>query len=130
MDETDSSAFLITGKLYDRLKFLAMILLPALGTLYFALAGLWDLPKAMQVVGTVTAVDLFLGTILGLSTRAYKKAVAQQQIEETGAPDIAGAFVMQRDEDGGVSVKTLEIYKDPMIFNPAKHLVFEVKPPE
>lgn len=59
------------SKLYDKLKFLAQILLPALGTLYFTLAGLWSLPKAEEVVGTVLAIDTFLGVILQLSSAAY-----------------------------------------------------------
>lgn len=58
---------------YDKLKFIAQIVLPAVGTLYFSLSDLWNLPYALQVVGTITAVDLFLGTILGFSTSQYYK---------------------------------------------------------
>ena len=58
---------------YDKLKFIAQIILPALGTLYFALAGIWGFPYGEQIVGTITAVDTFLGAILGLSTIAYNK---------------------------------------------------------
>lgn len=61
------------NKVYDVLKWIAMVVLPALGTLYFALAGIWDLPYAEQVVGTVTAVDTFLGVLLGVSSMHYKK---------------------------------------------------------
>lgn len=61
------------NKVYDVLKWIAMVGLPALGTLYFALAGIWDLPYAEQVVGTVTAVDTFLGVMLGVSSMHYKK---------------------------------------------------------
>ncbi len=60
-------------KVYDVLKWIAMVVLPALGTLYFALAGIWKLPYAEQVVGTVTAVDTFLGVMLGVSSIHYKK---------------------------------------------------------
>ena len=55
-------------------KWIAMYLLPAAGTLYFALAGIWGLPYGEQVVGTITAVDTFLGVILGISTAQYNKA--------------------------------------------------------
>ena len=58
---------------YDFLKWVAQILLPAFGTLYFALAQIWHLPYAEQVVGTVTAVDCFLGALLGISTMQYNK---------------------------------------------------------
>lgn len=63
----------MSNKLYDILKWVAQLLLPALGTLYFALASIWGFPYAEQVVGTLTAVDAFLGVLLGVSTAAYKK---------------------------------------------------------
>lgn len=63
----------MSNKVYDALKWIAQILLPALGTLYFALAGIWDFPYAEAVVGTITAVDTFLGVILGISTINYNK---------------------------------------------------------
>lgn len=58
---------------YDLLKWIAMYLLPAFGTLYFALAGIWGFPYGEQIVGTITAVDTFLGVILGISTNTYNK---------------------------------------------------------
>ncbi|MCD8155164.1 MAG: phage holin [Clostridiales bacterium] len=61
----------LSNKTYDVLKWIAQYLLPALGTLYFALSGIWGLPYGEQVVGTVTAVDTFLGVILGLSSSSY-----------------------------------------------------------
>ena len=64
---------MMNDKLYKILKYIAMIFLPALGTLYFALAGIWGFPYADQVVGTITAIDTFLGVILGISTAQYNK---------------------------------------------------------
>lgn len=63
----------LSNKNYDRLKWVAQFLLPATGTLYFALAGIWNLPKGEEVVGTITALTAFLGVILGLSSNAYSK---------------------------------------------------------
>lgn len=63
----------MSNKVYDALKFVALILLPALGTLYFALAGIWGFPYGEQIVGTITAVDTFLGALLGISSAAYHK---------------------------------------------------------
>lgn len=63
----------LNNKVYDVLKWVALILLPALGTLYFALAGIWGFPYAEQVVGTITAIDTFLGVLLGISNNSYKK---------------------------------------------------------
>lgn len=64
----------LSNKVYDVLKWIAMYLLPAAGTLYFALSGIWGLPYGEEVVGTITAVDTFLGVILGISSATYNKA--------------------------------------------------------
>ena len=53
----------MNDKMYDILKWIAMYLLPAAGTLYFALAGIWGLPYGEEIVGTITAVDTFLGVL-------------------------------------------------------------------
>lgn len=69
----------MSNKLYDVLKWIAQFLLPALGTLYFALASIWGLPYGEQVVGTITAVDAFLGVILGISTAQYNKQIKMEE---------------------------------------------------
>lgn len=63
----------MSNKVYDILKYNAQYVLPAVGTLYFALAGIWGLPYGEQVVGTITAIDTFLGVVLGISTSKYNK---------------------------------------------------------
>ena len=65
----------MSNETYDILKFIAQIVLPACGTLYFALASIWGLPYGEQIVGTITAVDAFLGAILGISTAHYNKGI-------------------------------------------------------
>jgi len=62
---------IMSNRIYDALKFIAQILLPALGTLYAALAAIWGFPLAEEIVGSVTAVDLFLGVLLGISSSKY-----------------------------------------------------------
>ena len=62
---------MLTGKMYDVTKAVAQIWLPALGTLYFTLAQTLGLPAAEEVVGTVVAVDTFLGAILGISSAKF-----------------------------------------------------------
>ena len=64
----------MTNKVYDILKWIAQYFLPAIGTLYFALAGIWGLPYGEQIVGTITAVDTVLGILLGISSAQYNKA--------------------------------------------------------
>lgn len=68
----------MSNKTYDVLKFVAQILLPAIGTLYFALAQIWHFPYAEEVVGTITAIDAFLGALLGISTVQYHKEIELQ----------------------------------------------------
>lgn len=72
---------MLNNKLYDILKYIALIVLPALATLYFALSSIWGLPYGEQIVGTITAIDCFLGAILGISTSVYNKE--QKAIKET-----------------------------------------------
>lgn len=63
----------MSNKAYDILKYVAQIVLPAVGTLYFALASIWHLPYAEEIVGTITAIDTFLGAILMISSANYNK---------------------------------------------------------
>lgn len=72
----------MSNKVYDVLKFIAQILLPALGTLYFALAKIWGFPYAAEIVGTISAVDAFLGALLGISTAKYHKEAELQPPDE------------------------------------------------
>jgi len=64
---------MLSNKVYDILKWIALIVLPAIATLYFALSGIWGFPYGEQIVGTITAIDTFLGTILGISNYQYSK---------------------------------------------------------
>ena len=63
----------MSNKLYDILKWITMVVLPAIATLYFALAGIWHFPYGEEIVGTIAAVDTFLGVVLGISSAQYKK---------------------------------------------------------
>lgn len=64
----------LSDKAYAILKWIAMVVLPAIGTLYFTLSGIWGFPYGEQIVGTITAVDMFLGALLGISESQYNKA--------------------------------------------------------
>lgn len=73
----DNTAQPSTGRLtlnntaYDVAKEAATLWLPAVATLYFALAQIWGLPAANEVVGTITALVTFLGVVLKISTSSY-----------------------------------------------------------
>ena len=74
----------MSNKVYDILKYIAQIVLPALGTLYFALAQIWNLPYGEEIVGTITAIVTFLGVVLKISSNKYQEKVAnlEGEVEE------------------------------------------------
>jgi hypothetical protein len=88
----------IKNHIYDKLKFIAQIVLPAISASYFALASIWGLPAAEQVVGTIAVIDVFLGSILGLSTKGYNASEAKYD----------GNMVFHTDP-GGVAKYSLEL---------------------
>ena len=72
----------MSNQMYDTLKWIAQILLPALATLYFTLAKLWNLPSPAEVVGTISAVDVFLGALLGVSSSIYSHEKQEEEKKE------------------------------------------------
>lgn len=65
----------LKNSVYDVLKYVAQILIPAIATLYFSVSQIWGLPYGEQIVGTLTAVDAFLGVCLGISSDNYHKSI-------------------------------------------------------
>lgn len=63
----------MSNKTYDVLKYIAQVVLPALGALYASLSGIWGLPYGEAVVGTVAAIDTFLGALLMIQSAKYRK---------------------------------------------------------
>lgn len=66
---------ILNNRVYDVMKWVSLVCLPALGTLYFALAGIWGFPYGEEVVGTIMAIDTFLGALLGISSIQYNKKI-------------------------------------------------------
>ena len=67
----------MSNKVYNVLKWIAQVVLPAIATLYFTMAGIWGFPYGEEIVGTITAVDTFLGVLLGISSAQYNKKKAE-----------------------------------------------------
>ena len=65
----------MSNKVYNILKWIAMIVLPACATLYLGLSNVWGLPYGEEVSTTITLVNTFLGTVLMISTNQYNKRV-------------------------------------------------------
>lgn len=63
----------MSNKTYDILKNIALYVLPALATLILTLGGIWGIPYAEAIAATITAIDTFLGAILGISSKEYAK---------------------------------------------------------
>ena len=76
LNGNDAGGFL-SNKQYDFIKFLTVVLLPALGTLYFALAQIWNLPSGEEILGTMMALQVFIGAVMGISTKAYNASDAK-----------------------------------------------------
>lgn len=70
----DNRTLPMSNRLYDMLRALTQYVLPATGALYFALASIWGLPLAEQVLGTIAAVEIFIGAIIGVSKRSYDQS--------------------------------------------------------
>ena len=77
----------MSDRCYDVLKYIAQIVLPALGTLYFALAKIWQFPYGAEIVGTIMAVDAFLGALLKISTDQYNQALRPPDVLENDIGD-------------------------------------------
>lgn len=113
--ETSSTGFVMGEKTYEKLKFLALVFLPALSTLYFALGALWGFPNIEQVVGSIAAIDTFLGVILRISTNTYN-----------ASPDkYAGAINVTTNDEGG-KLYSLELNGDPDELDTKKTVTFKI----
>lgn len=68
----------LSNSTYDLLRWIADLLLPALGTLYFALGQIWGFPYCEEIVGSITAVVAFLDVVLGISKKSYNEKLEER----------------------------------------------------
>lgn len=80
----------MSNRVYDVLKWIVMVFLPAAGVFYSALSKIWGWPYGAEIAGTLAAVTAFLGTILQISSAKYKALKAEQT-----------AKTLMQDESGG-----------------------------
>jgi len=71
--ETQGKRPLLSDRNYTILKHISAIGLPSVGALYFALASLWHLPSAEQVVGSIAAVNVFMGGLMGAAQSSLQR---------------------------------------------------------
>lgn len=115
------TGFIMNKKLYDVLKVISLVFLPALATLYVALGGLWNFPAVTQVVGTIAAIDTVLGLILNKSSQNY----INSPYNLVGAESV-GKLVVIQDEEGAAEGMRMEAYKDPFVVPDQQKVVFDV----
>lgn len=107
------------NKTYDVLKYIALVVLPAIGALYFGLAGIWDLPKVNEVLGTIAVLDTVLGLILKKSNDVYMQSDAR----------FDGKIEVEEREDGGKTA-SMVVEGDPEQALEKQELTFKVDGPQ
>jgi hypothetical protein len=115
MSDSKDRDHLLSSSTYDILKRWAQIGLPALGTLYFALSQIWGLPYGEQVVGTIVALDAFLGILLGYSSASYNNSTSKYD----GALDIQ--------QTDGKKVYSLTLNSEPELLDQKQQVIFKVE---
>lgn len=113
---TQTKPALLSNQAYDLVKWLATVVLPGLGALYFALAKIWGFPAAEEVVGSIAALNIFFGLLLQVSSKTY-------QGEEI---KVNGDAILTTDE-GGVSTYSLNLNDDPELLPNGKIISFRVR---
>lgn len=109
----------MTNKTYDRVKWVSLVLLPALASAYFALGQLWHFPHVEEVVGTITILDTFLGILLGKTSKDYGKIADH--------PELVGDLVVYQDVDGTPVTARMEPHTAVPIFEEGKLAAFRVR---
>jgi hypothetical protein len=115
-NDIPSKGFIMGSALYDKLKFVALILLPAIGTLYFTLGNTWNWPNVEQVLGSITAIDTFLGAIIGISSASYNSSDSKYD----GTVNVATSME-------GNKLFTLELEGDPNDLDKKDSILFKIR---
>jgi hypothetical protein len=105
----------LSDKQYNRVKFFSGLVLPAAGTLYFALATIWHLPAAKEILGTIVAVQAFFGVLLGVSSNQYKESNAR----------FGGVIRVVKDENK--VLYSLDLNDDPVKLKDKHEITFKVE---
>lgn len=107
---------LISNKAYDVLKPLTTIILPGLVTLWLAVSGIWGFPNAEEIAGTIGAINLFLGLLIGVSSKSYNHSDVKY----------AGAIVVEPTGSGG-KMYNLELNGSPHDLDERNEVTFKVR---
>ena len=72
----------LSNKVYDVLKWIDIVVLPALGTAYAGLAQIWGFPYPEEITGTIMVLCTLLGALLGISSATYYKQTSLPMPED------------------------------------------------
>lgn len=106
----------LSDNVYQKLKPVTQLWLPAAGSLYFGLSQIWGFPAGEEVVGSIALLTTFFGVVLGISTKAYN---------ESGAA-FDGEVVVARDEESGKTLFSLDLDGDPEDIPHKDRITFKV----
>lgn len=121
-DVTDidpNATSLLPSQVYDKLKALVTLILPAIGAAYFSLAGIWDLPNAEKVVGSIAVLTTFLGVLLAVAAKSFNNSDVK----------FDGDVVTVTTEEGK-TLYSLNLGIDPADIPQMKELILKVVPRE
>jgi len=105
---------ILSNRTYDIAKKFAQVILPGAGALYFALAQIWGFPNAEEVVGTIAAVNAFVGLVLGISTKSYNNS------------DVKYAGVINVETRDDAKVFSLDLNSDPEDLDQQQEVLFKI----
>jgi hypothetical protein len=117
-NDVQTARWLLTDKQYNLAKFLTVTVVPATGTLYFALAVIWNFPAGQQVLGTLLSIEAFLAVLLGISSKQYNNSDAR----------FSGDINVIQGEDK--TTYSLELNHSPEELEAKKEAIFKVNSPK
>lgn len=103
----------LSDSVYNKLKWIALIVLPAIATLYITLAQIWGWDYSEQIALTITAIDTFIGVVLGISSKKY-------------TPTTDGTVTLKTD-DGGTVFDNIEFNDTPDQMTDKDTITLDVK---
>lgn len=106
----------MSQSVYDRVRWMVEILLPATASLYYGLSMIWGLPGGDNVVGTIALITTFLGLAVGVNRRKFNAV----------NPAGVGAMVVKVDREG-IPTVALELDKTPEELSQLQSIRFDVR---
>ena len=97
--DSPTNPLLMDSRIYDRLKLAVLIILPALGSLYFGLSQIWGFPAGEEVVGSISLISVFFGTIVDQASSRFKQSGADGQLIVNEDPDAEEPYSLELNQN-------------------------------